>query len=149
MKHCRNCLIEKTQDSFVKSKVFSSGYDTICLECSRNRVKTWRKDNPEKRKEQLKRESLKDYNHNKHLKNTYGISRDDYLKMFEQQEGNCNICGKNQLEFTKRLFVDHCHSTGKIRGLLCHNCNTLLGSAKDKVDVLEKAINYLKNHYGI
>ena len=111
---------------------------------NRLHVKNWRKQNPEKRKIQLQKESKKDYNHNKHLKATYGITRVEYLKLFNDQDGKCQICGKHQLEFVKRLAVDHCHQTGKIRGLLCNNCNNILGYAKDNIDNLKNAIIYLE-----
>jgi hypothetical protein len=147
MKSCRICKEAKPKIAFVKSKVFSDGIDTICLDCSRQKVKEWRKANPEKRKLQSKRESGKDYNHNKHLKATYGITRDEYLKKFTEQQGNCEICGDNQILFTKRLFVDHCHTSSKIRGLLCQSCNTLLGGAKDNKVILERAIKYLEKYH--
>lgn len=147
-RQCRVCLQNKEQHYFVKNKSFRSGIDTICLECSRQKVKEWRKNNPEKRKEQLKREYGKPYNHNKALKATYGITRDQYLELFNAQQGCCKICGKHQIEFKRRLSVDHCHITSKIRGLLCHYCNALLGYAKDNIKVLENAIEYLKETNG-
>lgn len=148
MKPCRKCKLEKKLDDFVRNKAFKSGIDTICRECSREQVKLWRKLNPQKRKLQLQRESKKDYNHNKHLKHTYGITRDQYLVMFEEQKGCCAICNKHQLEFKKRLFVDHNHSTGEIRKLLCQACNMLIGACKENKENLAKAILYLEEHNG-
>lgn len=148
IKMCRVCNKEKELVLFVKSKAFSTGYDNICLTCSREKVKLWRKQNPEKRKEQQKRENSKDYNHNKHLKTVYGITRQEYMYLFNKQHGNCKICGKHQSELTKRLFVDHCHVTGKIRGLLCHHCNSMLGYSRDNIDILQLGINYLKENNG-
>ena len=76
-------------------------------------------------------------------KNKYGLNSEEYLNLFKQQDNKCMICG---CEFTDRNkgFVDHDHVTGKIRGLLCNKCNTLLGMANDNIDILENAINYLK-----
>lgn len=54
------------------------------------------------------------------------------------------IKSRKEKEFVRRLAVDHCHSTGKIRGLLCHNCNTGLGKLGDSIESLTKALNYLK-----
>ena len=71
----------------------------------------------------------------------YGITENDYLKMFEKQKGVCSICSKPQL--TKRLYIDHNHTTGKIRGLLCENCNRGLGMFKDDKNILLSAIGYL------
>lgn len=72
--------------------------------------------------------------------------------MLDNQGGKCKICGKhytdtkpvqNQNEYT-HLHVDHCHSTGKVRGLLCFNCNATLGHVKDNITVLKEAIKYLE-----
>lgn len=85
-----------------------------------------------------------------YLERTYGISLDDYTRMFEEQGGVCKLCKsteykKHSLTVTvQALSVDHCHATGKVRGLLCHNCNTALGKFKDNIEVLHAAITYLK-----
>ncbi len=63
--------------------------------------------------------------------------------MFEEQDGCCAICKRHQSEFTKSLFIDHCHKTNKVRGLLCHNCNIGLGSFKDNIELMKNGINYL------
>lgn len=67
-----------------------------------------------------------------------------YNEMSEQQNHKCKICGKID-EQNKQLCVDHYHSTGKIRGLLCHKCNRALGAFKDNIDIIENAIKYLKD----
>ena len=73
----------------------------------------------------------------------YDISLADYEEMLSKQGGVCKICGgKNN---NKTLSVDHNHKTGKIRGLLCFSCNTVLGCAKDRIGILAKAITYLLN----
>jgi hypothetical protein len=69
----------------------------------------------------------------------YGITIDEYDTMSLQQDGKCKICG----ETPHKLFVDHCHSTNKVRGLLCMKCNAALGLFKDKVSNLQNAILYL------
>jgi len=61
------------------------------------------------------------------LKYYYNMTNDDYNKLFQQQNGCCAICGKHQSEIKRRLDIDHDHSTNKIRGLLCRNCNQHLG----------------------
>jgi len=62
--------------------------------------------------------------------------------MKEVQKGRCLICTKIP---TKQLVVDHCHTTGKVRGLLCDKCNFLLGLANDQINVLQNAIAYLES----
>ena len=143
MKKCRCCNLEKEENCFVKSKAFQEGIDTICVICNRLRVKEWRKTNPEKRKIQLKKESKQEYSRSKHYRINYGITLTAYNDMFAQQEGCCAICKEHQSNLKKRLSVDHCHTSGKIRKLLCQNCNTLLGMAKDNTEILKNAISYL------
>lgn len=75
------------------------------------------------------------------LKNRYGIMEFDYDLIAEQQGNVCAICGKPPT--SKRLDLDHCHTTSKIRGLLCNNCNRGLGHFKDSLELLEKAKQYL------
>ena len=77
-------------------------------------------------------------------KNKYGITIADYDIMFLEQNGVCKICSKEEPTYTN-LAVDHCHTTGKVRGLLCTPCNKALGLFEDKQDLLHNAISYLKS----
>ena len=144
MKICRDCAIEKEENLFIRNKLFKSGYDTLCKECNSKRVKQWRQENPHKRAKQQKREGQKDYTRNKFLKYNYGITLDKYNEMFANQQGCCAICNTHQLDLNRRLCVDHCHSSEKVRKLLCGHCNTLLGMAKDNQTILQAAILYLQ-----
>lgn len=90
------------------------------------------------------------YRRNHDFKKKFGITLDDYDKMFESQNGVCSICNQPET-FTMKgrthsLAVDHCHDTGKIRGLLCRSCNQAIGMLKDNIETLSKAIEYLKKH---
>jgi hypothetical protein len=78
-----------------------------------------------------------------HLKRAYGITIEKYNEMFEMQGGRCLICGRHQDELDKRLRVDHDHETGEVRGLLCHNCNVLIGHAREDKQTLVHALSYL------
>ncbi len=98
--------------------------------------KNWKLNNQDKVKLSNKKAGLKRF---------YGINVDEYNELFNQQNGKCKICGRHQSELKKSLSVDHNHLTGNIRGLLCNQCNLILGNANDKIIVLEKAIEYLKN----
>lgn len=80
---------------------------------------------------------------NSQLKKYYGITIDDYNDMFLQQSGCCKICTTHQSKLLKALSVDHCHKTGKIRGLLCGRCNMALGQFKDSFELCLKASKYL------
>lgn len=86
---------------------------------------------------------------NAYLQRNYGITFRQYRLMLEDQKGLCKICGSEGFIMNKdrhkmKLVVDHCHSTGKVRGLLCHNCNRALGLFQDSRDSLLKAIDHLK-----
>lgn len=76
----------------------------------------------------------------------YRITTNDYARMFSEQSGLCAIC--LELAGDDVLHVDHCHKTGRIRGLLCRSCNLLLGMAKDNPEILESAISYMNRHNG-
>jgi len=81
---------------------------------------------------------------NSRLKSQYGLSLAEYQELLESQGGVCKIC-KQPCNSGKRLAVDHCHLTGKIRGLLCTCCNTGIGKFRDSPELLLAAVEYLKN----
>ena len=82
----------------------------------------------------------------------FGVTFEELLLFMDQHNHICSICGisekdaKSQNKQTKHygLYIDHCHSNGHLRGLLCHNCNLIIGHAKDNIETLHKAIKYLK-----
>ena len=80
------------------------------------------------------------------LKHAFGMTLSQYQEMLESQRGCCKICGRHQKEFKKRLCVDHCHDTGKIRGLLCNHCNYLVGSVETESELLDKCRKYLRKY---
>ena len=85
------------------------------------------------------------------LKQKYGMSIEEYDRMWEAQSGVCAICHKpetwvHQNGEVVRLAVDHCHASGDIRALLCRQCNLMLGNAKDDINILDKAIHYLRKY---
>ncbi len=78
------------------------------------------------------------------VKKTYDITFEDYENFLKSQDYKCAICeSKISSKRTSRLFVDHCHQTLKVRGLLCSSCNHGLGQFKDSPKLLQKAIQYL------
>lgn len=82
--------------------------------------------------------------HREHvLKSRYGLTMDDYYCLLQSQGNKCAICKK---EATKTLDVDHCHETGKVRGLLCNNCNRGLGHFQDDKHLLRNAMEYLDDN---
>lgn len=74
----------------------------------------------------------------------YGISYEDYKEMRERQGGRCAICGTPEDESVRQvLCIDHDHTTGTVRGLLCHNCNLVLGFCHDSAGILVQAASYI------
>ena len=83
---------------------------------------------------------------NTKLRKVYGITIDQFEKMLIEQNNSCKIC-KTKCDGTnksKKIYVDHCHATKKVRALLCSNCNLGLGHFKDSIELLESAIDYIK-----
>ena len=95
------------------------------------------------------KEAKRAYDNEWQLMYRYGITRDNYITMFKEQQGVCAICGDPETQVDKRsgsvrsLAVDHCHITNKVRGLLCTHCNHALGKLKDSTILLQRAIDYL------
>jgi hypothetical protein len=75
------------------------------------------------------------------LQRKYGLSSEDYYLLVAKQEGRCFICGR--LPGKRRLAVDHCHATGRVRGLLCMDCNQFIGHIKDSVEAARRVVDYL------
>lgn len=121
------------------------------------RTKQWGKDNPERAAE-LRRATVRRYTA-KHpervkqrfrkwvLRTKYNITWEQYHEMLEAQGGCCAICETDKPEGRGQCFhVDHDHKTGRVRGLLCTNCNNMLGRAKDNPALLRKGASFLEAH---
>jgi hypothetical protein len=167
-KKCTKCGEVKPLDEFKKDKRRPDGASSWCKPCAEKYAKA--KNYPSKRgtKEAAKarrkryviknRERVNAYNRNYrkdhkrpvlpetsrdfHLRRAYGISLAEYESMLEQQGGVCLICGCSSLD--RRFHVDHNHETGKIRGLLCHNCNVAIGLISDNPTVADRMAAYLR-----
>lgn len=151
---CRKCL---PMDSFHKNKSTISGVNSFCAKC----MGVWQREKYKTNKREIRRKAKvyyhtvykktfsEDDKRNAHFRKNYGISLVDYLAMVDTQKGFCGICGKDPtqnksaLQRHKKLHIDHCHRTGKIRGLLCNSCNNALGVFGDNVSGLRRAIKYL------
>lgn len=93
-----------------------------------------------------RRESDPDYRWKRALKRKYDISAEDYYTMLELQGGGCAICGR-PFDRDKKLHVDHCHETGKVRGLLCYRCNFGMTWFSSDPALLHKCANYLEEEH--
>jgi len=98
----------------------------------RSKNRRWKKENPEK---------IQAHG----LKRRYGITTQTYNNMLSLQKGCCAICGKESCSTGNNFCVDHCHKTGKIRGLLCRKCNVGIGQLLDSPSLLRKAAEYLEH----
>ena len=137
MKTCSKCKVERPVDDFYK-RSDTGKVRSDCKVCFNAKAATRWKTNPDFRERGYKRSS-------KHqLMRKYGITPVQHTELLTKANGCCEICGTNQCPTGNMLAVDHCHSTGKVRGMLCQACNTALGQFKDDQDLLTKAINYLK-----
>jgi len=130
---CRTCGIVKDIEEFSMSNTLKGTRRKECRSCRSAYKKAYALAHPEKHRVKARNGTIK----------KYGISPEDYNRMFNEQGGKCAICGSHQSEFNRSLSIDHCHTTGKVRMLLCINCNSLLGMAKDDKNILEKAQAYL------
>jgi hypothetical protein len=127
--HCRKPLPE-TQEFFMYLKRYNK-LDNVCRACKNYELKKWK----HKHKENI---------HNQMIKYKFGLTSAEYANMLNKQEGKCAICGQKQLKF--KLSVDHCHTTGKVRGLLCRTCNVGLGAFREDIQIMKSAIKYLKQY---
>lgn len=150
MKMCKVCEIEKSLFSFYKNKTYLDGYTSKCKKCHNEQTSEGYFKNPQINEKNKKRYFVDiDKERNRDYIRKYNISLQEYEKMLEEQKGSCKICNTEAKQSSKkRLFVDHCHTTGKVRGLLCHHCNSMIGLAKDNVDILLNAVTYLKGNNG-
>lgn len=137
-KACNRCGRNKALDQFVRRSGTPSGYTGRCKDCNnelsrtkyRTAHKAWRRRNPDKTK------AVK-------LKYRFGLSLEEYRRMLAAQKGLCKICG-GHCRLGRSLAVDHCHTTGKIRGLLCTDCNIGISRLQDRPDLLRAAAAYLE-----
>ncbi|MER6049633.1 endonuclease VII domain-containing protein [Streptomyces sp. NPDC001793] len=116
-KYCRTCGEIKPHSEWTRNRSASDGFATLCKSCK----------------------AVKGRQH--HLKRHYGITEAERDVMIAAQGGLCAICRK-----APAAHVDHCHATGKVRGVLCFNCNSAIGKLGDDPDVIRRAIAYVEGN---
>lgn len=122
-KRCSTCKEVKTIDLFNRDRNTKNGYTSRCKQCLIANAKS------------------KEYFLDMHRRRTYGITSADYDRMERNQNGKCAICRAKG-----NLHIDHCHTTGKVRGLLCCRCNLAIGSFRDDPHIVRQAAIYLEHH---
>lgn len=135
LKTCRQCLAVKPRSEFSKNRRRGDGVSSYCCACHQAKSRAWVRNNPEAARRSWRRT---------YLRKTYGITVADYEQRLALQGGVCAICAGPPPVGRVFYCIDHDHRTGKIRGLLCSNCNVLIGYAQDDVERLGSAIDYLR-----
>lgn len=141
-KRCASCGETKPHFEFSLSRAAEPNrnavYRSHCKACQATAARGWYARNPERAKANRRRLNLERY---------YGLTVEQYNELLRKQRGRCAICGETNAETAGRrkfeLSVDHCHTTGRVRGLLCSRCNRALGLFGDDSTILHKAIAYL------
>ena len=142
---CTKCEQGKDSTEFRKRKGTRHGYQYWCRQCESEANKKRYLPAIKKLKKPIDVKEVKRKAKERMLKHRYDITIDEYNQLYDNQGGRCKICGDRYiLGTTKGLVVDHCHTTMEVRGLLCGNCNTGLGKFKDDIELLNKAIEYIK-----
>lgn len=134
---CSVCRVTKPVTQFSRRRAAKRGYVSRCKPCESAACK-----------EYASREVSRDKRRARQWRTRYGITTVEYQQMFDAQNGVCAICKRPETALARTgkprvLVVDHCHETGKVRGLLCVWCNAMLGSAEDNPQILSNAIAYL------
>jgi hypothetical protein len=119
LKVCKTCGKMKDKKEFHRK---SRGKDTTTTNC---------------------KDCRSDYEFVRGLRRNYGISPEIYQELLSNQNDSCACCGEHKSAFKRRLHVDHDHTTGQVRALLCTRCNPLVGFAKENIERLEMARTYL------
>ena len=162
MKRCSKCKVFKDESEFGKSKSSRDGLNWRCLNCAtkhalayyhkhkdaiNKRNREYNKRNAERRNDITRKwsEVNKDRIKLVRLRREYGVTPEQYTKMLEDQEYKCAIC-REWFNHNRKECVDHDHGNKTVRGLLCNSCNSILGFAKDREEILENAVQYLRRY---
>lgn len=115
---CTTCKEVHPLETFPPSNREKWGHDYRCSRCSNRRKTVF------------------------NLKKYYGLTLDEYFQQLESQSYRCYICEKHQTEVQRPFHIDHCHTTGKLRALLCSQCNVAFGMLRESPRVMQRMIEY-------
>jgi len=173
VKICSNCKINKSKDDYHKRSKSLDKLDYWCKLCKKKKEQSYNfkpnyegnkdckkchanlnkinfykcKRNPDGLENRCKNCCI-ERSRNNEIITRYGIDQLEYEQMFKSQKGKCKICNtSNPGRGKNKMSIDHCHKTGKIRGLLCNSCNNGLGMFKDDPELLVKAMEYLSETF--
>jgi hypothetical protein len=145
-KKCSDCGKKKLLDDFYKLPHTRDGRQGHCKKCQVVRARRWVENNRERSRTYMKsyRQSNKERRYGNSIQSKFGLSLEEYKALSEKQKGLCAICLSKPKGRSKRLVVDHCHTSKRVRGLLCNTCNRALGMFQDNARTLTRAVAYLK-----
>lgn len=144
-KTCKDCGEVKSISEFTRKKGNFDRLDTTCKACVHLKWKEWYHDDEGTAKAKNAEANRKAYatlSDDQKLSNRvskYGLTVEQFGELVIRSNGMCEICKTKPFE-----AIDHCHSSGKVRGLLCGHCNRSLGGFKDSIEVLQNAIDYVR-----
>jgi len=152
LNECVKCKWALPLSEFRKDKSKKNGLKSWCKR--RAHVRTDKTREGERLRYKLNPERAIARNQRRRIKNPdcrqkerfslYNLSEAEYQILLLKQKSRCAICGISQAEMSRNLSIDHCHATGKVRGLLCGNCNRGIGFLEENISTLENAIKYLR-----
>jgi len=138
VKKCRRCGETKPRTEFTRSTGLPNAVHSNCKPCAAEVARARNGRDPER---------LRLVNRRSKLKRNFGLSLEEYDRMLQAQANACAICGSTEAGGrggrAGSFHVDHCHATGRVRGLLCHSCNTGIGHLRDSIPLLQRAVVYL------
>lgn len=144
-KICNRCKENKLLLQFSNSKYTIDGTQGHCRQCKIKSKKVSIRTEEQKEANRRGNRKRSDNSFNLYLINTYNITYSKYKEILAEQKDVCKICGEdNSKSHNRRLAVDHCHETGKIRGLLCDKCNRTVGLMEDNSKNATNAAKYLR-----
>lgn len=147
MKTCTLCGEDKPLDDFYNDGRKEGRKLSRCKTCITLYNNKWRENNKDRSRAAARnRYKIEPLKHKvKRIKSKYGISEEKYLEMLTAQGNKCAIC-RTHFDELHMAHTDHCHTTGKVRGILCFTCNRGIGLFKDNPDFLYSAARYLENN---
>ena len=160
-RRCSSCGEFKPVDAYSKNKASSDGLQYHCRVCQKRR---WDARPVEERRahyravDERRRQEKREYAAARYrdqrerirdiqLRHAYGIGVEEYDRILATQDGGCAVCGVAINPNGRRLAVDHCHITGRVRGLLCHLCNVAIGAMRDDPTRLRSAALYVETQH--
>ena len=146
-KCCVTCKQIKATNQFYKKSLSKDGFQSQCKLCSNERVAYKRTNNREYMRSYSRSEAGKAALR-KHRLKKYGLTPESFKALLVSQSYCCACCGTNKPHGNSNQWnVDHCHTTGKVRGLLCNSCNIGIGCLGDNLQGVRNALHYLERHY--